>query len=77
MVVPTFSILALPSGELSSLTVFSKKALLVAKRESSGMPLLYFPVSMPESRGDQMVLAASARRHEYAGPGAPRAPRPL
>lgn len=54
----TFSILACPSGALSLATVSLKKAAFVAYRESSGMPSLYFPVSMPEERGDQMVVPA-------------------
>jgi hypothetical protein len=31
-------------------------SLLVAYRESSGIPSLYLPVNRPESSGDQIVL---------------------
>lgn len=52
----TLAIFCLPSSSCSDLTVFWKKSLLVAKRESSGMPSLYLPVSRPEASGDQMVV---------------------
>ena len=52
----TLAIFALPSSLCSCLMVPSKKLLLVAKRESSGMPSLYLPVRRPEARGDQMVV---------------------
>lgn len=52
----TFSIFSLPAAELSALISPDMAPELVWYREPSGMPLLYLPVSMPESRGDQMVL---------------------
>ena len=52
----TFSILALPSEVSRALMLSVISTLLVEYRESSGMPLLYLPVSNPESSGDQMVL---------------------
>lgn len=53
----TFSILALPSGEVRCLTFSSMAPFkLLWYLEPSGIPSLYFPVKRPESSGDQIVL---------------------
>jgi len=64
----TFSIFALPSSLCKLLMVPSKKLLLVAKRESSGMPSLYLPVRRPEASGDQIVVPYSncSKRGAYS-----------
>jgi len=52
----TLSIFARPTSVCNSLTVPVKKAELVAKRESDGIPSLYLPVSRPDAKGDQIVV---------------------
>lgn len=36
--------------------VFLKKSALLEKRESSGIPLLYFPVKTPLARAEKIVV---------------------
>jgi hypothetical protein len=52
----TFASFALPSSLSSSLIEFANQPLFFAKRESSGIPLSYLPVRIPEARGLQMVV---------------------
>ena len=56
-VVPPNSIFALPpSVSSSSRKRFMNGSSLMARRESSGIPSLYFPERRPEARGDQIVV---------------------